>query len=621
MPSSSASYKVAEPASGKGHHDWFGSHSRQIKPKKRHILRYVLLTILLLLIIAAAVCGYVGYKFYQDAMAVKTHEEQALSYIKTFQDEQKLMQDPGALTRSVPQIQSETAAAKKIAHGDMWERAAKLPKYGDDIKTVQGMVDVVDDMAKSTFPPLTQTIEKLTTAKFSQGDGQINLQPIEDASAGFLAANQNIQKELKALKALPKPQISQVQSVYDTSVKQFSDVSAKVEQLNNTIQILPQFLGSKAPRNYIIVAQTPSEERSGGGLIGSLGSMNATNGKITVGDFHPNTEFIELGKGGVTGAENIFTGPLKFSFDIRDLSAYPDFSQEAQIVNQRWQWSQYAGPVDGVIMIDPVFIQEVIKISGNIKTQGGLELTGDNTAEFFLNGIYKTVPVYLQDEVFAGVAAQAMNNVFSNMDIHKLLSLTNMMAPMAEGRHLYAYTFHEDEAKSFQEAGLAKDAPNSAENPEVGVYLNENNPSKLGWYLHRKSTITKTSHNSDGSQSYHMVFSMANTIPQADLYSGNSYILGGINNIGAVGTPVERMLFYGPKEGSLSNFKINGNSTELRQATMNGKSLWTGVATIAPGKSVTYEFDVTTSPKAQTDLKLDQTPMGWADPGVTYNKQ
>ena len=43
------------------------------------------------------------------------------------------------------------------------------------------------------------------------------------------------------------------------------------------------------------------------------------------------------------------------------------------------------------------------------------------------------------------------------------------------------------------------------------------------------------------------------------------------------------------------------------------------VANIAYGQNATFDFDVTTSPKAKEDLKLDQTPMGWTNTGVSYD--
>ncbi|MFT8359225.1 DUF4012 domain-containing protein, partial [Bifidobacterium aquikefiri] len=282
------------------------------------------------------------------------------------------------------------------------------------------------------------------------------------------------------------------------------------------------------------------------------------------------------------------------------------------------QVSKYKTSVDGVMGIDPVFVQEMIGISGNVTLPTGQVLTGSNTAQFMLNGVYKDVPVSEQDAYFSYVASAAMNNVFSNMTATKMIKIAQSFSSLANQRHLYLYSFHSDEAKYFQGAGLAKNAPNSETDPETGIYLNENNPSKLDWYVHRKTVITRTSYNQNGSQTYHVAFTATNTIPSADLASGNTYILGGTGNIGAPGTPVERILFYAPQGGSIRNFSVSGNAEQPTQVSMDGKKPWTSVATIAPGKSVTYSYDVTTSINATSDLTLDQTPMGWLDPEVTY---
>jgi hypothetical protein len=59
-------------------------------------------------------------------------------------------------------------------------------------------------------------------------------------------------------------------------------------------------------------------------------------------------------------------------------------------------------------MIDPVFVQELIAVNGNVTLSDGTVLTGDNTAQFLLNEIYKKYPIEQTDMVFAEVAAQVI---------------------------------------------------------------------------------------------------------------------------------------------------------------------------------------------------------------------
>ena len=583
-----------------------------------HRLRTTLLITFIAFAALLLLAAGFGFKFYRDAMQIKNHEEIAFSYISELSPD-KITQNPDTASRIVPEVQAETSAANRLAHSRVWNTAAAIPGIGEDVKNLQGMVEIVNSTSHDSLPILSDTIRQLVNASYGQVNGQINLKPLTAAGAGFTQANKSIQTQSEKLKSLPYPRIRQVQNVYTKAEKEFSYLADTTSNLNQAVHVLPQLLGIQGPRSYIIVAQTPSESRSSGGLIGSLGSMHADNGIVKVNDFHPNTEFIHLGGRSTGDPDRIFSAPLSFSFDVRDLAAYPDFSQTAKAVSACWQRSSYAGQIDGVIMIDPVFIQEVIKISGNIKTSNGQILTGENTAQYFLNDIYKTVPVYEQDKVFAGVAKQAMNGVFAKMNTQKLLALSKLFKPMAEQRHLYMYTFHADEAADFQGSGLAKEAPDNEEKPEIGIYLNQNNPSKLDWYLHRKTHITHTSTSTDGRRTYHVKFSMTNVLTQSEMSGLTSYVLGGLTNFSSRGTALEKMLFYPPAGGSISNIRYKGEGWQPKRAVLNGKHLYTSLASIPPGQTVVYEYDVTTSPKAKTDLDLDQTPMGWTDSGVTFN--
>ena len=348
------------------------------------------------------------------------------------------------------------------------------------------------------------------------------------------------------------------------------------------------------------------------------------NGNISVGEFHSNKEFVALGESATAEEHDVFSDPLYFSFDVRDLFAVPDFSRTAEMLNTVWQRSEYARDIDGVIAIDPLFIQEMVRINGDITLDNGQVLTGDNTAEFMLNGIYKAFDPDTQDMYFEYVASAVMDGAFSNMTMDKMMQIAQAMGTLAEGRHFYAYTFHEDEAEYFQGAGFAKNAPDSETDPEVGIYMNEQNASKLGWYLRRSSTITRTACNADGSQTYHVTFSITNTLTSDEMASATTYILGGAQPgvdgiVAPAGTSAQRMLFYAPAGGSITNLTASGDVRDQENKTMDGKNLITNVAYIAPGETVTFDFDVTTSAKAESDLRLDQTPAGWLDENVTYD--
>lgn len=276
----------------------------------------------------------------------------------------------------------------------------------------------------------------------------------------------------------------------------------------------------------------------------------------------------------------------------------------------------YASDVDGFIAIDPVFIQEMVKLNGNITLQDGTVLTGDNTAQYLLNTIYKEVPIAQQDAYFEYIAQTVVNEAFGKMNTQKMLNMAQSVGDLIEQRHFYAYTTHSDETKYFQESGIS----GKESTPQIGIYLNEQNPSKLGWYIDRQAKVTKTGTGKNGARTYHVRYTLTNTLTDTEKASASAYILGGMGNnpVAVAGTSVQRMLFYAPAGGSIGKITSTGDVRDQRKATMDGKQLTTNVAYIAPGNSVTFEFDVTTSPKATTDLTIDQTPSGKLRNEVDY---
>lgn len=584
----------------------------------RHTARNITLVVLAVLILLVGITAVFGVRFYKQAKEVKAHESQAIASLSIINDTSKL-KDADASQTAIKQAQQETAQAKTIAHGSLWNIATKMPYFGSDIATVQGMTEIIDDLARQTLPSLVNEVQQLSNADLSGSEGQLNLQPISDAQSNFDKLNQQVQAQNKKYNNLAEPKITMVKNAYLQGKEQFNKISDLIGQVSNATHMLPVFLGQNGARTYLLVAQTTSEQRSGGGLVGSLGTMTAEGGKISVGDFHPNAEFIN-GDNGTAEEHAIFNRPLGFSFDVRDTFAVPDIARNAEMLNATWQRSQYACNIDGLISVDPVFIQKMVEINGPVTLANGTVLTGENTAEYMLNTIYKEVPDSQQDEYFEYIAKTVMDGAFDNMTVDKMVKVAQAIGDLAENRHFYAYTFHADEAQYFQGAGLAKGVPSSETDPEVGIYINEQNPSKLGWYIDRTSEVTKT-----GDKTYHVKYTLTNRLTSAEMATCTDYILGGVQHgvsgqpVAASGTSAQRVLLYAPAGGRISNISTTGKVNDQGNATMDGKSLNYSMAYIAPGKSVTYEFDVTTSSKAATDLKIDQTPCGKMENTVTYN--
>ncbi|WEV74275.1 DUF4012 domain-containing protein [Bifidobacterium sp. ESL0798] len=599
-----------------------GRHLAAARPMRRHrAWSWVLLVIFVLLVAIAGIGGYAAKTMYEQAKEVKAHEQNAVSMLSGFSGKKDL-NSLDQISQKLPQVQSETRQANDIAHGRLWNLAAKAPYIGNDIKTVQGMTSTVDGIVHDSVPGFLNVVNNLKGAQLSEGNGQINLQPILQSQQQIKVANAAMQTQVAYYDQLPvqKAQLKVVRDAYSTSKTKLDGLAQKFDQISNAFQILPDFLGANQQRNYAVTAMTTSEARSSGGLIGSVGVLTTNNGKITVGAFRPNTEYVPYGMAKVTSSEKALFkewGPMHQSLMMQDLASCPDTQRLAENVNSVWKRTPWGAkqPIDGVITIDPVYLQAMIRMSGNVTLDDGRVLTGDNTAQFLLNTIYKEYSPAQQDSYFGQVATKGTDSLFANMNVSKMMGLMTVSGQMATGRHLSMYAFDSNIESEFQSSELTAHTPNDETKPTVGVYSNEQNASKMDWYIHKTSKITRTSSNSTGARTYHVDYTMTNTMTQTELQSVPDYIrgMGGVPR----GNGVEKTLIYAPAGGSISNLSVTGYAERMQQKTLNGTSLYAGVVQVAPGQSVTFSFDVTTSPKTVSDLQMDQSPMGWEDPGVT----
>ncbi|PKV07377.1 chemotaxis protein [Bifidobacterium pseudolongum subsp. pseudolongum] len=574
--------------------------------------------ILTIVVLTLAAVGVMGFQLFKQAKQVQAHENSAIAMLSKFSSgDAETLANAGDI---LPQIAHETQQAQDIAHGGLWNTAAKMPFIGSDISTVQGMTAAINDIVQDSIPQFVNVLKTLNDAQIANGDNGVNLQPIIDAVEPLKKANASFQQQVRDYDALPTPSISMIRSAYDKGETQLNDLADRVNALSNTFQILPTLLGDGQQRTYAVMAMTPSEMRSSGGLIGSVGDLTTSNGTVHIGDFRSNGDYLPYGIGDHSeDMKRVFTdeGPLHMSFDIRDLAVFPNTADSAVAMQSVWNrtpWGQSV-PLDGVIMVDPVFLQQLIAINGNVTLPDGTVLTGENTAEFLMNTVYQKYPENETDVLFGVVAGQAMKSMFSHMDMGKLYKTGEMLGTMAKGRHFTMYAFDERAEQGIQAAGFTGQIPSSETNPSVGIYLTEQNPSKMGWYIKREAKIQRV--NCDDGDLYHVEFMVHNTMTEEEAKSLPWYITG--NNSDNTGKAMEKILFYAPQGGSISNLmQLGGKVDAVKETTIDGVNAYETYAQVNPGQIATFTFDVRVSTKATAPLTIDQTPMGWVDDGITY---
>ena len=590
--------------------------------KRHHRVWPWVLSIVGLFVAVLVLFGIAGFNVYRQSKEVQAHESRALSMISDFStkiDDANVQK----VKDQLPQIQQETSQASAIANGAWWNIANKIPYFGSNVSTVQGMTNVIDDLMHQSVPQFMDVVTNLQHANLSSTDDGINLRPIIDCQQGMQKANESLQHQVGAYNALPQPNIDIVRSAYAQGSDKLNALATRVDALSSTFRMLPGFLGNGQTRTYAVMSMTTSEMRSSGGLIGSVGELTADNGSVHVGEFKANKDYLPYGIGDHSAdMARVFSdeGPLHMSFDIRDTAVFPDTERAALAMQSIWNrtpWGQQK-PLSGVIMVDPVFVQEMVAINGPVTLADGTTLNGDNTAEYFLNTVYKQYEASQTDAVFGETTGNVIAGMFKSLNLGKLVKIGETMGTMARERHFTMFSFDANLEKEIQAAGFTGETPNDPQNPSVGIYLTGQNPSKMGWYIKRTATIEKTRCDASGA-TYHVEYTLNNTMKVSDVANLPPYITG--VDAPNRGKGIEKILFYPPAGGRINNIsQLNGAVNAVQKTTMNGKELYKTVVEILPEQSVTYSFDVTVSPQAQSALTIDQTPLGWKDTGITVKE-
>ena len=590
--------------------------------KRHHRVWPWVLSIVGLFVAVLVLFGIAGFNVYRQSKEVQAHESRALSMISDFStkiDDANVQK----VKDQLPQIQQETSQASAIANGAWWNIANKIPYFGSNVSTVQGMTNVIDDLMHQSVPQFMDVVTNLQHANLSSTDDGINLRPIIDCQQGMQKANESLQHQVGAYNALPQPNIDIVRSAYAQGSDKLNALATRVDALSSTFRMLPGFLGNGQTRTYAVMSMTTSEMRSSGGLIGSVGELTADNGSVHVGEFKANKDYLPYGIGDHSAdMARVFSdeGPLHMSFDIRDTAVFPDTERAALAMQSIWNrtpWGQQK-PLSGVVMVDPVFVQEMVAINGPVTLADGTTLNGDNTAEYFLNTVYKQYEASQTDAVFGETTGNVIAGMFKSLNLGKLVKIGETMGTMARERHFTMFSFDANLEKEIQAAGFTGETPNDPQNPSVGIYLTEQNPSKMGWYIKRTATIEKTRCDASGA-TYHVEYTLNNTMKVSDVANLPPYITG--VDAPNRGKGIEKILFYPPAGGRINNIsQLNGAVNAVQKTTMNGKELYKTVVEILPEQSVTYSFDVTVSPQAQSALTIDQTPLGWKDTGITVKE-
>ena len=566
----------------------------------------VVAIVLAVLLVVGGTCGFL---LYRSAMTVKAQAQELMDQADPLKEALK-NGDAEALDEAVGTVQERMASINAEVHSPLWNLASVLPVVGEDIQSVQKLGDAGAALVDDALVPIADSVSGTGLSDLMQ-DGTINVELIQTISDAVSSSLPTIEESVDTIANLPEAHIPQLAEVLDKVQGPVSEAQELVGQAKPILEVLPQMLGADGQtRTYLVLAQNNSEIRSTGGMPGSWGTISITDGAISMGEF--TTVVNQEGFNVPVLDEELNHIGWTLGTNAAQVTYTPNFVRTGEIASEYWRQAGL-GDVDGVVAIDPVFLQRLLGLTGGFTAEDGTTIDGSNAASVLLSDTYWKFgnDATAQDSYFGSVASLAFKNIMSNLGNAGMTDLFDVIEQSGADGRLLVWMVNEDEESVMRTLGLSGEMGSDPTEPQLGVYLNDATWSKIDWYASCYTQIGEGVANDDGTTSYQVTTTLTNTLTPNEAIAAPKYVTGYNPQKSEVSDMLTYVYFFAPAGGSISNMSVEGSGScgAFTNATGYGLPMSYALTSLLAGQSVTFTYTVTTSADATSPLALRTTPL------------
>ncbi len=515
--------------------------------RKRRIWPWIVGGVFAVIIVLAVGGGIIGKHVYDQALSARGQLEAAMTGVQQVQ-KAVLAGDLDTAAKSARTVSEHTTAAVAATKGWQWGFAESLPVVGSNLSAVRTVAEVTDGLATDVVTPAASV--KLSDLNIS--NGRIDPAALITLATTFDSVDKGIQKATTDLRKVDKAAL--VGPVADGVRKLDTELSAlqpTMKTAREVLGVLPDALGAKGPRTYLLMFQGNSEARSLGGNAAQFLPITVENGSITPGKVVSSSDFPRQGRTvPVTTldpqAVNIFGD--KIGRYTPDFTMVPNFPEAVRIL-RAW-WAEDIGtPVDAVLSIDPVTLSYILEATGPVTLATGDQLTSQNAVPLLLNQVYFTYPTGPEQDAFFASAADTILAAVTSGKASPVKLVQALFRAADEGRLLYVST-DPQQTTLIDASRMSGIMPTTDKDQSVlGVYLNDNTGSKKSYYLDMKIDACRTDQMVKGSMT------LTSNLTEAEAAKLPPYITGPYFARSDISS---YLVFYGPAGGTLSSITLDG---------------------------------------------------------------
>ena len=590
-----------------------------MNPRTRRLLSIVGILFAVVIIVG----GIGGLVLFQSAKRVQGMAENVRLQASTLKDS-FFQGNEESLRSTAAIIDTDIADMQKEISSPIWSIAEGLPFLRTDISNVKTIVTCADDLSDRALMPLVDGLGGIRFADLMQG-GRINTEIVKRMREAVVSAAPVIVEDAGTMANLPTGSVGQVNDVIDKLRDPLGEASTLLADADGLFSMLLRMLGDEGQtRNYILLAQTNSEIRSGGGFPGSIGVLKITDGNIELSDFSTiyglKEAAVDKGvRAGVSDEEYA----AYFDAIASDAAAptfTPNFRRSGEIIRDFWTGA-YDERVDGVFGLDPIFVQRMLGLTGGIIAEDGTEVNGENAAFELLSNVYwrygydgDDAGNAEEDAFFTDVANRAADKLLESLGNVDFEQFLETVTRSGADHRLQVWMADGQEQAFVESVGISGKIQDDIMKPELGVYANDNTWSKISWYLDIRTEMDDGVRNEDGTTTYHVTAHFVNNISEDEAWSAPIYVYGSNPLKQNRGDSVDTIYIMAPLGATIGDFEIHptheGEGLEpVAHVPVYERDMWRAQILIAAQGDSTCTFTLTMPPEVTERPTVRTSPL------------
>src|SRR3954447_21383618 len=299
-------------------------------------------------------------------------------------------------------------------------------------------------------------------------------------------------------------------SAKTSALKQVTTLATVGRTAQTMLRLTPRLVGANGPRTYLIAVLNPAELQGAGGSALNMLCIRFTRGHMEI--LKSGSTFDLTNQNTPTHFAPVPDDPWmagSTSEVLAAVDASPDFRTSGQEL-MRGYTAQFGVKLNGVIALDPIALQHLMREIPAFTTPGYGQVTADNILQTVLVDSYAKYPDFAQRHVF--------NNQLMTTLLHKILGGGHMIGKgtalrdAAADGHLQILMNDGDVQRQVSAAGLLRTLPTASKGDVLGVYTLNANASKVD-YWQRRSIDQRVTLQADGSASVVRTVRITNATP------------------------------------------------------------------------------------------------------------